>query len=159
METRLFSISTSNIEALQEVVDVAKATGEIDREAIVSIAEAIRREEWMKACSDYLATKVLTPGEVHRAAECMATMQRPDERALGKIAAPYKRGDIKQMINALEGKPLNKVESKVVDSASLEIARIYTEATDRYWLKLQEILGRHRVVLDFKTLRFDGSQR
>lgn len=159
MNPKMLSISLANIDALQEAVEVAKSTGTVDHGALVAIAEAVRREVWMNSCFDYLETKEITPIERSRVAQCMQTMQRSDERALGEIAAPYKRGDIKQMIDALEGKPLKRNEVRVVDHAERELQRIYTDETNRYWVKLAEILERHDVKVSLHTVRLQRGRQ
>ncbi len=149
----MFEIAPANTATLQAIVDIAKASGQIDRDALVSMAETVRREEWMRACAAYLASKQITADEKAQIESLMTTMRRNDQRALGQIAAPYKRGDIQQMVDVLRQLPLKKVETRIVDAAAEQVNRPYSDATTARLDKATELLERYGVKVDLKTVR------
>ncbi|WP_429819174.1 hypothetical protein [Ensifer sp. B1-9] len=149
----MFAITPANAAALEAIVDVAKVSGEIDRDALVSMAETVRRESWMKECAAYLATKNTTTDEKAKIGSLMKTMSRNDARALSEIADPYKRGDLRQMIDALQQQTLSKVEQKVVKGAAEEVTRFFLPITDDRIKRIAGMLERKGISLELKTVR------
>lgn len=149
----MFTITPANAAALEAIVEVAKASGEIDRDALVSMAETVRREAWMKDCAEFLATKNTTADEKAKISSLMTTMTRNDARAISEIVDPYRRGDLKQMIDALQEVTLSKVEQKVLKGAADEVSRFFLPITEDRMRRIAGMVERKSVSVDLKTLR------
>ncbi|MGH0214461.1 hypothetical protein NKY66_11160 [Sinorhizobium meliloti] len=150
----MFAITPANAAALEAIVDVAKVSGEIDRDALVSMAETVRREAWMKDCAEYLATKNTTAEEKAKIGRLMTTMTRNDARALSEIVDPYRRGDLKQMIDALQELPwLTPTEQKVLKTAAEEVTRYFLPITEDRMRRMANMMERKGVSVELKTVR------
>lgn len=148
----MFAITPANTAALQAIVDVAHTSGQIDRDALVTMAETVRREEWMRACAAYLDNKQITADEKAKIGNLMKSMTRNDERALGEVADPYRRGDLKQMIAILQEQTLSKVEQKVLKGAAEEVTRFFLPITDDRMKRIAGMLERKGVSVELKTV-------
>lgn len=154
MTTNLIEITPVNAAALQAIVDVAHASGQIDRDALVSMAETVRREEWMRACAAYLNGKEITADEQAKIGSLMMMMTRSDARALSEIADRYRRGDLEQMIDALRELPsLTPTEEKVLKSAAEEVTRFFLPIAEDRMKRIAAMVERKGVSVDLKTVR------
>lgn len=144
----------ANTATLAAIVEVAKTSGEIDRDALVSMAESVRREAWMKDCEEYLSTKITTVDEKTKIGSLMATMTRNDARALSELADPYRRGDLKQMIDALQKlSSLTATDQRVLKNAEAEVSRFFLPLTDDRMKGIAGMVERKGVSVDLKTVR------
>ena len=149
-----FPISIANVGLLQAIVDTATRTGEIETKALTSMAETIQRENRMRRCVTYLASKEIQPIEKARITKLMRSMSRNDERSLDRIAAPYKHGDIQQMADAIRDLPLTRSEERALDTADSLPARVhYGESVGLMWDDMSEIVAKHGVKIGLKTRR------
>lgn len=61
----------------------------------------------MSAVADFLANKQLSEFELAQIARCMSKPYAANEDALLKVAEPYYRGDLVQLLDVLDGMPLD----------------------------------------------------
>lgn len=61
----------------------------------------------MAAVADFLATKQMSEFERATVARCMSKMNAANEDALLRLADPYYRGDLVQLLEILDGMPLD----------------------------------------------------
>lgn len=150
----LFVITPANAAALQAIVDVAHTSGQIDRDALVTMAETIRREGWMRDCAAYLDNKQIAADEKAKINSLVTTMTRNDARALSEIVDPYRRGDLKQMIDALQEFPsLTPTEQKVLKGAADEVTRFFLPITDDRMKRIAGMVERKGITVELKTVR------
>ncbi|MGR9293613.1 hypothetical protein ACU8OS_35195 (plasmid) [Rhizobium leguminosarum] len=150
----MLSISAAKIEAIQAIVDGARATGHIDYTELKSTAEIIRRHDWMQTAAAYLATKNVTPAEQAQIDDCMFSKSWAAERNLSALVDTYKRGDLKQMIDVLDELPaLSKLERRVVKSAAKEFSRGFIPITEDRMKRMEAMMQRHGIQIELGTLK------
>ncbi|MBA1343901.1 hypothetical protein [Rhizobium sp. WYCCWR 11146] len=152
----MLSITTTNIEAIEGIIDGAKATGQIDYDGLKSAAETVHRHDWMRTAAAYLATKNITLAEQDRLDACMASMERADERMLSPLVNSYRRGDIMQMIDALDDVPLSKVERKVVKGMAKDFSGGSLPVDQDRMRRLEAMIERHDVQIELGSLKLGG---
>ncbi|MGH0214460.1 hypothetical protein NKY66_11155 [Sinorhizobium meliloti] len=149
-----FAISAANIEILQALLNDASATGEIEAGALRTMADTIVREVRMHETADYLATKSIRPIEKARVGKLMKSMTVRSRHQLDELADRYKRGDLPQMIAALQGLPLSDGETRLVKAVVQEMNAGRDPAPLR-WGNLSSILAKHGVNPELKTVRVE----
>ncbi|MGH0214462.1 hypothetical protein NKY66_11165 [Sinorhizobium meliloti] len=61
----------------------------------------------MSAVAEFLATKQLSEFELAQIAKCMSKQHARNEDILNRLAEPYYRGDLVQLLEVLDGLPLD----------------------------------------------------
>ncbi|ANL87131.1 hypothetical protein [Rhizobium phaseoli] len=114
-----------------------------------------RRHDRMQKSAAYLATKNITPEDQALLDGYMASMGGWREyRALAVLVDAYRRGDLKQMINALdEVDTLTKGEKKVVRTAARDCSRGFLPITEDRMERIEAMIERHGVQIELGTLK------
>lgn len=153
--TRTTAISAAQLTTLSSIVEAAKASGEIEIIAVTTLLEAVRKEGTTNSLADYLDAKQIPADAKRRVAKLRKSPSDRSIRDLREMAAPYKRGDIPQMIEALKGVSMSSAERLAYDLAASEVGR-----PERYpldgpalrWHQLDDILKRNGVNPVFETI-------